>query len=798
MANHSTKLDFILRLNDMVSAPLAKVRMGFSELAEKGQQNIKGMGIGLAGMVGAGVAITQAMQPALEMNRALADVRSLGVAEDALDALNKKALSFSVAYGENAQAFVASAYQVEGAIKGLTGSQLATFTHASNVLAKATKADAATMTSYVGTMYNLHKNQADAMGKGAWVNALAGQTALAVQLFRTSGEQIGEAFNAAGGLASTAGVSLAEQMAVLGTAASTMDAGTAGGAYKAFFENVGSASERLGMSFTDSTGRLLPMLDIVEQLKGRFGDLSVAANANALSEAFGGEAAMLLTRLMGDTDRLRNGMDKLGQVRGLEAAERMAKGMVDPWQQFAAAVQALRIAIGQALMPILTPLMERLTGIASTITRWTGLFPNITRAVGLVALAVLGMAGAIGAVTFAVALAKTAWLAFSTGLLVNPLTWIVIGVVAVIAAVTWLTYKWDTLTAAFANTTWFQALVTVLTPVVLLFRVFGALLGVLWDGLVAVVTYGSQFVAWLLQLEAVTTAAKTIWDGFVWALTNISPFALLGDAIKGLIGLLNKIPGVNIETSFGDTPQIPGADMALSQTGQNTLAPAIDSLPAVLEQPAQVLQVEPALGALPTPALPKTSLGIATTIDPLPAVPEIPAQALRIEPTMGALPAVPEMPAQPLLVEPAMAALAAPAVPEARLDIATAIDPLPAVPEMPEQPLQIEPAMGTVGAPVLPEATLRIATAIDPLPAVPEMPAAALQIEPAVAAMESDQPASLSPERPTAVPKGGLLSSIQNTTHNQSRGTHVEKVEIHTGKDMSPLALESMLSMAVG
>jgi len=700
MADRSTRLDFILRLNEMVSAPLAKVKMGFSELAEKGQQNITQMGVGLAGMVGAGVAITEAMQPALEMNRALADVRSLGVAEDALDALNKKALAFSVAYGENAQAFVASAYQVEGAIKGLTGSQLATFTHASNVLAKATKADAATMTSYVGTMYNLHKNQADAMGKGAWVNALAGQTALAVQLFRTSGEQIGEAFNAAGGLASTAGVSLAEQMAVLGTAASTMDAGTAGGAYKAFFENVGAASETLGMSFTDSTGRLLPMLDIVEQLKGRFGDLSVAANSDSLAQAFGGEAAMLLTRLMGDTDRLRNGMDKLGQVRGLEAAEQMAKGMVDPWQQFAAAVQALRIAIGQALMPILTPLMERLTGIASTVTRWTGLFPNITRAVGLIALAVLGMAGAIGAVTFVVALAKTAWLAFSTALLFNPLTWVVIGIVAVVAAVVWLISSWDSLVASFGDTAWFQALITVLTPVVLLFRVFGALLGVLWDGLVAVVAYGIQFVAWLLQLEAVTTAAKAIWDGFVWALTNISPFALLGDAIKGLIGLLNKIPGVNIDTSFGGAPELPGADLTQPQPGESVLAPAID--------------------------------------------------------------------------------------------------PLSAIPEMPAQVLQVEPTMGAFAAPQLPETTLRIGTAIDPLPAVPEMPAAALQMEPSMGALESEQPTSLSPERPTAVPKGGLLSSIQNTTNNQSKGTHVEKVEIHTGKEMSPLAMENMIAMAVG
>lgn len=599
MADRSTRLDFILRLTDMVSAPLAKVKVGFSELAEKGQQNITRMGIGLGGMVGAGMAITQAMQPALEMNRALADVRSLGVAEDALDALNKKALEFSVAYGENAQAFVASAYQVEGAIKGLTGSQLATFTHASNVLAKATKADAATMTSYVGTMYNLHQSQADAMGKGAWVNALAGQTALAVQLFRTSGEQIGEAFNAAGGLASTAGVSLAEQMAVLGTAASTMDAGTAGGAYKAFFENVGAASEQLGMSFTDSTGRLLPMLDIVEKLKGRFGDLSVAANADALADAFGGEAAMLLTRLMGDTDRLRNGMDKLGQVRGLEAAEQMATAMVDPWQQFLAAIQALRIAIGQALMPILTPLMERLTGIASTITRWTGMFPNITRAIGMVTLAVLGIGGVIGAVTFAVALAKTAWLGlsavwsiataaawlFNAALWANPVTWVVVGVIALAAAIGLAITYWDEIVEAIAGTAVFQWISEQLAAVGAWFDSMGG-----WAGI-----------------------ASAAWDGIT---------RIFYGYINGLIDLLNLIPGVNIETRLGEMPSVPSPE-----------------------------------------------------------------------------------------------------------EVATD---------------------------------------------------------------------SLSPDRPGAVPKGGLLSSIQNTTNNQTKGNHFEKVEIHTGQPLSPLALENMISMAVG
>lgn len=645
MATNSAALNFILKLTDQVSAPLGKVKMGFNELAEKGQKNITQMGIGLAGMVGAGVAISKALEPALEQNRALGEVKSLGVAQDALDALNRKSLAFSIAYGENAQAFVASAYTIEGAIKGLTGSQLATFTNTSNLLAKATKGDAETMSAYLGTMYNTFKGQADAMGKSAWVEQLGGQTALAVQLFRTSGVQIGEAFKAAGGLASTAGVDLAEQMAVLGTLSSTMDGGAAGGAYKAFFENVSGASEKLGMSFVDQQGKLLPMMDILDKLQGKFGDLSIEANGKALRDAFGGEAARLITTLMGDTGRLANGMEQLGKVRGLETAEQMAKAMVDPWQQFGAAVQALRIAFGQALIPLLTPLMERLTGIAGTLTRWLGLFPNIARVVGITVLAVLGLAGAIGAITFAVALAKTAWLPFlflqkiglagfiaqeiaimavalkmgalavwtklasasmwlfNAALWANPVTWVVIGIIALGAAIAAAIIYWDEITAAIMNTAAFQWVSAQLTALSDWFSSMGG-----WSGM-----------------------AKAAWDGIL---------AIFYGAINGLIAMLNKIPGVEIDAQFGAMPEMPGTGAAMTAVEQAERA-----------QKAQ-----------------------ATINDAIP---------------------------------------------------------------------------------------------------------------------------SLSPQRANAVPPGGLLTSIQNNS-NQNRGNHVEKVEIHTGKPMSPLELENMMSMAVG
>lgn len=580
MADRSARLDFILALTDKVTAPLGKVKMGFSELSEQSEKNIKTMGMGLAGVTGAFVGINESLQPALEMNRALGEVKSLGVAEDALTALNQKSLEFSVAYGENARDFVASAYTIEGAIKGLTGSQLATFTNTSNLLAKATKSDAETMGAYVGTMYNLFKGQADAMGKGEWVEKLGGQTALAVQLFRTDGAQLKDAFKEVGSIATAAGVDIAEQFAVIGSLSSTMEGGDAGGRYKAFFENLGAASEKMGVKFTDSNGKALPMLQIMEKLQGKLGDLTSASANTKLMEAFGGEGAQVITSLAKDTDRLRNGMDKLGKVRGLEDAENMAKAMVDPWQQFAAAVEALRIAFGQALIPILTPLMAKLSGIAGTMTRWTQMFPNITRVIGIVSLTILALIAAMSLLTFAVGAGRMAWLAMVTvwkvvqllnlravagfllqvavialyiagltilyttmalirgammlwqgaiwlvnaAMLANPVVWIVIGVMALVAAVIAAVVYWDEWTAALMNSEAFKWVSDQLTALSDWFASMGG-----WSGM-----------------------AKAAWDGIV---------AIFHTAINSLIEMLNKIPGVDIETKFGAMPEVPGSDI---------------------------------------------------------------------------------------------------------------------------------------------------------------------------------------------------------------------------------------------
>ncbi|UQW74536.1 phage tail tape measure protein [Pseudomonas avellanae] len=753
MADRSARLAFILKLTDKVSAPLGKVKTSFSDLAAKSQQNIIQMGAGLAGMVGAGKAITESLEPALEVNRALGDMRALGTTEDALASLNRTALEFSITYAASAAEFVASSRVIDGAIKGLVGGQLATITSASNLLAKVTKSDAETTGAYLGTMYNLFKSQADKMGRVEWAQQLTGQTALAVKLFRTDGAQLKDAFKEVGAIATQAGVSFAEQMAVVGTLSSTMEGGDAGGRYKAFFENLSAAAEKTGLSFTDASGNALPMLQIMDKLQDKYGDLTSAAAGTKLMEVFGGEGAQVIGALAKDTDRLRNGIAELGKVRGLENAEKMAKAMVDPWEQFGKAVEALRIAFGQSLIPTLTPLMERLVGIAKTLTRWTQLFPNITRLIGITTLVVFGFIAAMSLLTLVVGVSKMVWLgmltvwklltwqgfksiamflfhtvmvaAFVVGLiglytwmaivrvgmllwqgaiwlvnaamLANPVLLIVAGIVLLAAAVVAAVVYWDELCAALMNTTAFQWISDQMAKLSSWFDSMGG-----WSGI-----------------------AKTAWDSIL---------STVKGAINGLIEMANKIPGINIETTFGDLPEPP----------------------KVPDLPGQV--------SAPVPG------------------PQLPAAVARSAPAQGAAARVQVKPAPPIGL------------------------PQPNV--LPFKPLQLPALQISQPAPImLPTASADLALSMPAKTALPERVEKVIELpaksDKGIEARKAiNANASISPTKPQAVPKGGLMQSFQNQSNamnpNQRPGTHVETLNINTSKPMTPLELENMMAMAVG
>ncbi|KLV07968.1 phage tail tape measure protein [Photobacterium ganghwense] len=488
-------LRFTVGLIDQISKPLGDIQRQFGDMTRTYRDGTHTMVAGAAGVAGAGFALQAALMPAIEMDRVLGEVKSLGVADAQLQQLSDTALRFSVEYGKSATEFVAASYDIQSAIAGLAGNELAEFTKASGVLAAATKADTGTITNYVGTMYGIFQNAAHGMGKANWVNMLGGQTAKAVQMFKTTGDQMSAAFTSVGASATSVGVGMTEQMAILGTLQATMSGSEAGTKYRAFLAGAAKAQDALNMRFTDAQGQMLPIVDILRNIKGRYGETISVAEAAELSKAFGTQEAVAMVQLlMQNTEGLADSIETLGQVKGLDVAEQMAGTMTDQWERLEQGVFAVKAAFGQALLPVVLPVVQMFADGAKEILLWTKLFPNITRYIGYATIGFFGLVAAGGVITMLSGAMQMAWttlslgvglikgasgavwmltkgfttaafavVKFSMALLANPVFLMVAAITAAVVSVGALIYYWDDLKASFGDTTWFQILAGAVT-----------------------------------------------------------------------------------------------------------------------------------------------------------------------------------------------------------------------------------------------------------------------------------------------------------------------------------------------
>ncbi|MCG9609037.1 phage tail tape measure protein [Vibrio harveyi] len=581
-------LRFQIGLTDQISKPLGNIQRSLNEVTSTYRDGTQTMVAGAAGMVGAGFALQSALMPAIEMDRALGEVKSLGVADEQLKMLSTTAMEFATEYGKSAVEFVSASYDIQSAIAGLAGNELSEFTKASGVLAAATKADTATITNYVGTMYGIFQNTANQMGKADWVNMLGGQTAKAVQMFKTTGDQMSAAFTSVGAAATSVGVGMTEQMAILGTLQSTMSGSEAGTKYRAFLAGAAKAQDALNMSFTDSQGQLLPIVDILNQIKGKYGDTVSVAEAAELSKAFGTqEATAMIQLLMQNTDGLATSIDALGQVKGLDVAEQMAGAMTDQWERLEQGLFSVRAAFGAALLPALLPIVGALADGASVLIEWTQLFPNITKWVGYAGITLLSFVAINGLLTMAVGIGKqamasyilvnkgyglavagvssilkafkVAMLAANAAMIANPIGLMVGAVVAAIAAVGALIYYWDDLKASFGDTTWFQIIESALALIMLPFQTLFQFLKAGWQWVMSGFTDTSGFAF----IGDMANSMKDMFAGvFNWITESL---AGIWESVKGLV---DWIPGLGSDE-----------DLQVKSSSMNNASPRLQVQP---------------------------------------------------------------------------------------------------------------------------------------------------------------------------------------------------------------------------
>ena len=407
-------LEYIISLTDQLSAPLKGVMKSIDDLGKRGADAMKNIGIGVAGIVGAGVALKSALDPAIEFSRAINEVKAAGIGASGLEKVEQFALDFSSSFGIASNEVVNSVNEIARAIDGLTDDELISFSKGSNILAKATGSSVQEMGSYLSTMYGIFQQEADRMGKSKWVEMMAGQATLTANMFKSSGESLSQAFTNLMSTGQSKGVELAEQFAVLGNLQSVMPGGMSGTKYAAFLNGVGKASKKLGLDFLDANNRLLPITDILAKIKKSYGDTIDEVEAQQLAKAFGtNDAVQVINYLLPKIDSLKDNIKEIGGVNNLDDAVRVSKITTDSWMRFSAILQNIKIAIGVEILKKIEPLFNRMADLGQEFVAWLKTYKNIARWIGYAVGALIGFTGLTAALTLMSGIISAIGVAFS-------------------------------------------------------------------------------------------------------------------------------------------------------------------------------------------------------------------------------------------------------------------------------------------------------------------------------------------------------------------------------------------------
>lgn len=512
---------------DKVTGPVNKIMAKINRLGEQTAAAQEQMFRGMATSVGGAYALANSLTPAIDQVAALGEVQSLGVTGEAIEQLNKTSFEFVTNFGGNAAEFVRSAYDIQSAISGLNASELSEFTKTSNMLAVATKADAATITSYMGTMYGIFEKTANKMGKAKWVNQIAGQTATAVQLYKTTGAEMQAAFANLSNKATNVGLSAAQQFAMVGQLQLVAPSASVAGSQAAkFIGGIGKAQQKLGIELTNEQGDMLAIDVVLSRINERLSSLGSVAKSNVLKKLFGEQGATAINVLGNKVESLTTDIQHFEQIQTQSKAAEMANIIASPWDRLGGSFNAAATAMGQRLLPVVEPFVEMIAAAFAGVVKFTEQFPLLSSAIATVVVGVVGLITVFGLATFLMGLfnyasklglsitgaqialsklwqgvlitqnavmtaarfatlnygnammfagammsrlqsmgiagvlsliaakfsaAATAAWTFASALLANPLTWIVLAVVAVIAAVGALVYYLDEISNAFST-----------------------------------------------------------------------------------------------------------------------------------------------------------------------------------------------------------------------------------------------------------------------------------------------------------------------------------------------------------
>lgn len=452
------RLSVVLGMNDGLTSNLSSVTSSVTDSTKKlndafGTVQKAGAaltGVG-AGIIGAGLATVKST---FDTQDALGELSSLGVTD--LKAVESAAKSFSDTWaGTTKSDFITAAYDIKSGIASLTDEGVAQFTELAALTGKATKSTTEEMGSLFATGYGIYKSSYEDMSDLEFGEMFSAGISTAVKNYKTAGSEMASSISALGATATNNNVPLEEQLAILGQLQTTMSGSEAATKYKSFLNQAASAGEKLGLTFTDANNNLMSTPQILEQLKSKYGDTIDAVEKQQLKEAFGtDEAVAMIDLLYGDIDGLSGGIDSMADSmkRGTDVTQEMAEAINNtPAQKFEVLKQQIHNNVeelGNGLLPAVNNTLDKVSGLIQKGSEWISnnqetvqTIMNVAMKLGIVLVVlgtVIGVVGTVGKAIMsaktAITTMKTAWTVLSGAFAASPVGWVVIGIVALVAA----------------------------------------------------------------------------------------------------------------------------------------------------------------------------------------------------------------------------------------------------------------------------------------------------------------------------------------------------------------------------
>lgn len=403
------RLSLIMNMVDNITGPMGRI----SSSVNGGVSRLQKLESAFGGMVKAGTVMTELgssiagaalvpVEATFETRRALGELASLGVKD--LEAVEDAARSFSDQWAGTSKAdFISASYDIKSGIASLTDEGVADFTTLAALTGKATKSTVGEMTSLFATGYGIYKGFYDDLTDLEFGEMFSAGISKSVQQFKTTGSEMAAAIESLGASATNAKVPLEEQLSVLGMLQATMSGSEAGTKYAAFIQSAAKGGEELGLAFVDANNQIKSLPEILDLLRGKYGDTIDAIEKQEIATAFGtDEAVDLIDLLYSKTGELQDNVlslyDAMGQ--GTAVASEMASAMnetePEKFERLQQQLHNVAEAAGSTLLPVVNDLMEGAAGVIQKGAEWVENHQNLVRIILLAALTLGGFLAVAG------------------------------------------------------------------------------------------------------------------------------------------------------------------------------------------------------------------------------------------------------------------------------------------------------------------------------------------------------------------------------------------------------------------